>query len=179
MPFGRNALVDVTVACALFERPLAPHFYARVRVANVAGRPVGIDLRGPFDVFYPNQWGTSSAPYRADVNERVLSPAPLDPAAQRRLLADHRAGSLTTVPTGEALDYYVEFNAGGRAEVEGAEREGLPYVLLIMDGRLLVTDGSIALQMTAPGGFGERDCAMAAPVVWRVVPAGAVVVDGR
>src|SRR5262249_19999668 len=150
-----------------------PHFYVRVRVSNVAGRPIGVDLRALHEVFYPNQWGVASGPHRVDVNERRLPVPPLDAAAQAKLLADHRVGLLTTVAAGVTLDYYAEFNASGRADVE-KQQPGYRYVLVVMDGRLRVTDGSTAVQIGPPAADQDRDCAVDAPVVWRVVPAGAV-----
>lgn len=103
---------------------------------------------------------------------------PLDGAARTKLVEDHRAGLLTVVAVGSTLDYYVEFNASGRADVE-KQAAGYRYVLVVMDGRLRVTDGSTALQIGPPAADSDRDCAVEAPVAWRVVPAGALVVGER
>jgi hypothetical protein len=103
---------------------------------------------------------------------------PLDAAAQAKLLADHRAGLLTAVAAEATLDHYVEFNASGRADVEMQQR-GYRYVLVVMDGRLRVTDGVAALQIGPPADDNDRDCAVEAPVAWGVVPSGAVVVGDR
>jgi hypothetical protein len=178
MPLGRNAVVDVAVERALFERPRAPHFYVHVRVSNVSGHPVGVDLRARHEVFYPNQWGPSNELHRMSIDERRIPVPPLDAAAQTKILADHRAGRLTVVAAGATLDYYVEFNASGRADVE-KQQPGYRYVLVVMDGRLRVTDGSTALQIGPPAADDDRDCAVEAAVAWRVVPAGAVVVGER
>jgi hypothetical protein len=178
MSLGRNALVDVAVERALYERPGAPHFYVHVLVSNVSGRPVGVDLRTLHEVFYPNQWSPSNELHRTVIDERRIPVPPLDAAAEARLLADHRAGLLAVAAPGATLDYYVEFNASGRADVE-KQQTGYRYVLVVMDGRLRVTDGSASLQLGPPEADADRDCAVEAPVAWRTVPAGPVVVGER
>jgi hypothetical protein len=178
MPLGRNALLDVTVERALFERSGAPHFYLHVRVTNVSDHPIGVDLRALHEVFYPNQWGASNERHRTVIDERRLSVPPLDAGAQTTLLEDYRAGRLTAAAAGAPLDYYVEFNASGRADVE-KQASGYRFVLVAMDGRLRVADGSMALQLGPPAADEGRDCAIDAPVAWRAVPAGAVVVGER
>lgn len=164
--------VTVAVERALYERPGAPHFFVHVRVTN--DRPINLaaDLRSYFEVFYANQWSASDLEHRDVIDERRRVLPILDEAAMLR--ASHDRGSLTEIAHGRSLDYYSEFNGSSRAEVD-AQAVSAKWVLVAMDGQLRVSDG-IAVQRLVPDDA-TREVAIAAPVAWPTVPAGATVLS--
>lgn len=171
---GGSTTVVVEVERALYERPGTPHFFVHVRVINKGATPLGIDLRSRFGVFYPNQWGASAQLHRAAIDETRAVFAPLNAAAEASIAAAYRAGLLTSVPAGSSVDYYEDFNASERRDVD-AQARGFRYVLVVMDGQLSATDGT-RTERLAPQ-EDAREVAIDAPVVWRRVPTGAIVLQ--
>ena len=163
---ARDAGVIVAVEHVLYETAGDPHFFVRVRIESARG--VAVDLRNYHEVFYPNQWGASETPQRTEINERRRVLPPFDPAP---VLADHAAGTLTPIAAGGTLDYYEEFNASGRADVD-AQTRGAVFVIVTMDGQLRVSDGKTAERL-APSSDAAREVAIPTPVVWKSIPAGA------
>jgi hypothetical protein len=172
-------MADVLVERALYEKPGAPHFYVRVRVVDRTGADLGASTADYFGVVYPNQWGASATPHRQVIDEARLPQAPLDAAALARLLDEHRRGSTARVPAHRSFEYYRDFNASSRADVD-AQARGNRYVIVAMDGRLDVTDGAAGerIQLAADDDA-AREVTIDVPVRWGVVPTGAVVLSDR
>ena len=105
-------------------------------------------------------------------------PAPLSVEAKDALLADHRAGKLTSVPARSAIDYYRAFNASERSDVVSQAR-GRRYVLVTMDGEVRATDGVTVTRALPPADDAARDVAIDASVAWRPIPVGATVLASR
>lgn len=175
----KGKLAKVEVERTLYDKPGDPHFLIRVRVTNSIDRAIGIDLHDPSETIYPNQWGWSETSHREVINEGRRGYKSLSVDDQGRLLEDFRRGRLVPVPPGKAVDYYREFNA------ESVERKGDfgKYLIISLDGQLLMTDGTITDQITCewamdstPGGKSHSDTELVipAPVRWKTVPA-----DGR
>ena len=176
---ARGSLVEVAVERALYEEAGHPHFFVHVRVQNLGGAPIGVDLRKYHGVFFPNQWGASSAPHRGAVDERRFLPeGPLDAAGQAEIVAAHRAGLLTNVSAHGFIEYYEEFNASGRSDVD-AQSAGAKYVLVVIDGHMRATDGRVAERLDAPLEDAPREIAVSAPVRWARIPPGALVIRDR
>lgn len=167
-------LLAIEVEDALYEAAGSPHFFVHVRLVNLARRPLGVDLRAPWQTAYPNQWGRGDEAARTAIDEGRAVVRPLDAAGRAALLAAFRAGGLTTIAPGASADYYAVFNASGRADVDG--RPGR-YVLISLGGELRATDGArvdqIALERFPPE---QPDAVVHAPIRWGRVPAGARVV---
>jgi len=173
---ARGSLVEVSVERALYEEAGYPHFFIHVRVQNLAASAIGVDLRKYHEVFYPNQWGASSTLHRGAVDERrFLSTGPLDAAGQAEILAAYRAHALTIVQGSGAVEYFEEFNASGRADVD-AQSRAFPYVLVVIDGQMRATDGHVAERLDAPLTDAPREVAVPAPVRWARIPSGAIVI---
>jgi hypothetical protein len=167
--------VAVTMEPCLYELPGVPEFFVHVRIANATSRDFGVDLA--HSAFLPNQWGASDTEYRkVIIGLRAVLP-PLDEAAKTRLVEDYRAGHLARLVSGASLDYYTAFHASSRAEVDLRAR-ATRFVLVVMDGQLLVTDGADVTEQVRPPEdlLGAREVAVPAPVAWRTVPVGAFVV---
>jgi hypothetical protein len=171
---GHTNGVEVDVERALFDGAGSKHFFLRVRITNKRGSPLGVDLRKYDEVFYPNQWGASAEPRRTAIDERRLMLPPLDEKAKAALLADYRAGALTRIPPESSLEYYRDFNASDRADVD-AQSQGYAYVLVSVDGQLKVTDGVTAERIVPASN--THDVAVDAPVAWRHLPANAIVIQ--
>ena len=81
------------------------------------------------------------------------------------------------IKPGRAVEYYREFNAGGRPDVEKSQGN---FFILSLDGRVFVTDGNRveALDCTWDQGSatGCGDLVMPFPVHWSVVPADSRVI---
>jgi hypothetical protein len=180
MMLARGSLVEVSAERALYEQTDRAQFLVHVRVENLTSRPIGVDLRSFDDVFYPNQWGPSRSPHRGAVDERRFLPTgPLDPAGAAEIVAAHRAGAFTNVPARGAVEYYRAFNASqGRASVE-AQSTGMPYVIVVFDGRMNASDGRVGERVDAPIDDQPRELALSTPVRWARVPPGAIVISKR
>jgi hypothetical protein len=133
---------------------------------------VGVDLRARPDLLYPNQWGASDTDHRTVIDERRLVLPPFDANAEARVKSEHASGVLTPIAAHGALDYFVEFNASGRGDVD-AQVKGHPYVLISLDGRLKASDGATAWEIRPNG-----DVVFPAPIAWSKVPDGARVAGG-
>lgn len=176
--FSLGAAGDLEAAAArvLYELGGQPHFYVRFRVSNRGDRPLGVDLRSYHEVLYPNQWGWSHTPRRDVIDETRAVFAP--PTAQRsaELRAAFQAGALTLVPAHGELEFYRDFNASGRADVE---RDPAAYLLIALDGQLLGTDGARVLELRIGDDEATRVLALPAPLEWRRVPASALTLTDR
>jgi hypothetical protein len=178
MTVASNPLATATVERTLYERPNDPHFYIRVRITNTTDRPLGVDLRDCWRVIYPNQWGVSQASQRGEINERRLKQV----ADKSALVPDFAAGKLTRLEPGATLDYYREFNAGGRKEVEEQARQFAgKYLVVSLDGQVPVTDGKRieALSCVWEGDrtAADTDLVIPLPVKWSKVSEAALVVS--
>ncbi|MBN1774191.1 MAG: hypothetical protein JXB32_23230, partial [Deltaproteobacteria bacterium] len=129
-------------------------------------------------VVYPNQWGAQATESRQVIDEGRMPARVMDAARcadLRRAFAD---GALAAVPAGGAAEYYREFNASGRADVEAQATEA--YLFVSLAGQTLVTDGDDCENQTldwgAAGSAGSSELVLAAPVAWGTVPDGAAVV---
>jgi protocatechuate 3,4-dioxygenase beta subunit len=174
-------LASVDVERTLYEKEGQRHFFIRVRITNLANRPVGIDLNNYWKVTYPNQWGMENADHRTDIDERRMVPKDLDAAAREELLAAFRTGGLTTIPPGKSIDYYREFNASGRADVDAQEKQG-KYLIVSLDGVLRLTDGEGVEQVSCAWGRKTQaptDLVIPTPVPWRAIPSAGRIVAER
>jgi hypothetical protein len=165
----------------LYERPDLSNFFVHVRVTNLTSRAIGVDLRDYWHVIYPNQWGPVNTDHRQRIDEGRVEYPPLKKAAEDKLLADFRAGALTTIPAGKSVDYYREFNASGRANVE-KQVEGFKYLIISLNGQQLLADGKQVEQVSCDWEqieTADTDLVIAAPVPWKKIPDGGRVVCER
>jgi hypothetical protein len=84
------------------------------------------------------------------------------------------------IPPHASLDYFREFNAGGKRNIEKWETDpniNCNYLFAGIWGELIVTDGREVEEITCRDlGPAERDVVMRAPVEWRTIPENATVV---
>jgi hypothetical protein len=173
----RTRLVRAEVARTLHEHPGEASFYVRVRLTNVSPGPIGIELGDPWAVIYPNQWGGSTTPERGVIDEEHLIVKPLTAAQQTELRRRFAAGSLPRIEPGGSLEYYRNFNASARQQLD---TERTPYVIVALDGQVVATDGSV-VEQTALDSSGTAAPAVATelslttPLQWAPIPADALV----
>ena len=176
---ARGTMAAVELERRLYERAGHEHFFVRVRVRNLTDRPLGLDLRDYWTVVYPNQWGALATERRDTIDESRMPARVLDAARCDDLRRGFVEGTLAALPAGGATEYYREFNASGRADVDAQAVERFLYVSLA--GQTLVTDGenseNLPLEWGPSGSTANTDLVLAAPVAWTAVPDGAEVVD--
>ena len=162
----------------LYESTESDHFFIRVRLTNLSQQTLGADLRNYWGIIYPNQWGVHQKDHREVIDEGHMIHEPLDNQRKQQLVLDYRAGKLTMVKPGQAVEYYREFNASGRPDVDKSTGN---YFLLSLDGRVSVTDGSRveALDCTWSQGpsTGCGDLVMPFPVQWGGIPPDSRIIE--
>jgi hypothetical protein len=109
------------------------------------------------------------------IDERRFVLGPLDAPSAAVIVADYRAGALASIVPGGTLEYYEEFNASGRADVD-AQSKSSPFVIVTMDGQLKVSDGTRAERVINSANDASREVPIHAPVVWKSIPSGALVI---
>lgn len=166
MTVARGSLVAVSIERVLYEASTPSHFFIHARVENLTAGPIFVDLRKATEVFYPNQWTTSTKPNREAVDERRLRiTGPLTPQEEAEVLTAQRSGELVDISPQGVVDYFREFNRSGRADVE-QQSSGMAYVIVIIDGQLRVTDGRRVERLLAPEDDAPREVAIPIPVQW-------------
>ena len=91
-------------------------------------------------VFSANQWGFYRQSQRQIVDEERIIPKTLTDKGSQEFISRAKAGKLTKITVGQTVDYYREFNRGGRSDIE-AQQENGRYLIVSIDGQLLATDG--------------------------------------
>jgi hypothetical protein len=80
----------------------------------------------------------------------------------------YRSKKLRFVPSGKAVDYYVNFNASGPNDINAAKGR---FILISIKGQMFVSDGVEVWDENA-----DCDLALQMPVRWKRIPASALVV---
>lgn len=169
-----GSLVAIDAEDALYQATGSPHFFVHLRLVNVSAQSIGVDLRAPWQTAYPNQWGRSATPTRTVIDERRANVRPLDPAARAALVSALLLHAITAIPPHGSMDYYAEFNASGRSDVDASAG---PFVIVSLGGELRATDGThveqLPLDRFPPV---QPDLVVHAPFRWQIVPPGGRIV---
>ena len=120
-------------------------------------------------VLYPNQWGGSDLDYRTVINEKAMVPKKLDTQLRARLIEAFKSKRLTVLLPGKSIDYYSNFNASGRKDIQATKDQ---FILISIKGQLVFTDGNDVWDVQP-----SRDLAIEQPVIWKTVPEKAIVVE--
>ncbi len=161
--------VAVRIETVLYEKKDHPNFFIHVEVRNRGPYEIGIDLSDKWMVLYPNQWGGSDLDYRTVVNERAMPPKKLDIQLRARLIEAFKLKRLTVLPPGKSIDYYSNFNASGRKDIQATKGK---FILISIKGQLVFTDGSDVWDVQP-----SRDLAIKNPVTWKTVPENTIVIE--
>ena len=168
-----NEQIAVAVQRQVYSQGFA--FLIHVRVSNKTQHTLGIDLRRPDRVIYPNMWELHRATERPAIVEVRGSPTKVDPRLAAKVIADFRAGVLT--PLQGSVDYYCGFRTRrpGGGDYSGNER----YLTISTDGQLLFTDGMMVGSLDLEWGenFGPRQTDVVIPVPFQLLapPPGSLV----
>ncbi len=168
-----NAWATVSVERTLYEKAGHQNFFVHVIVANQTKRKVGVDLSSYWKVIRPNQWGMNEQNHRGVINEKRLSRAKLDDITRERLKTAYDAGTLKLVDPQAKVDYYVNFNASGRKDIEKLQGR---YCLVIMDGEIFFTDGRDVEVLSLWEQEQAREVAISTPIIWKSLPKDATLV---
>jgi hypothetical protein len=168
-----NAWATVSVERTLYEKSGHPNFFVHVVVANLTNRKVGVDLSSYWRVIRPNQWGMNEQIHRGVINESRRPRAKLDDALGEQLKTAYAAGTLTCVDPQAKLEYYVNFNASGRKDIEKLQGR---YCLVVMDGEIFFTDGQDVGVLSLWDQDQAREVAIPTPIIWKSLPKDATLV---
>jgi beta-lactamase regulating signal transducer with metallopeptidase domain len=173
---GGSQFASIEVERKLYEAASTEHFLIHVRITNTTDRAIGADLRDYWNVIYPNQWSMSTKDHRQVIDERRMVRIALGQEQRRELIEALGAGRLARIEPGKSIDYYREFNAGSRRDVE---KQADKFMLISLDGEQRLTDGKIAEQNALDWDRKEIDTQLVipAPVHWAQVGEGATIVD--
>ena len=159
----------VRIETVLYEKKDHPNFFIHVEVRNQSPHEIGIDLSDKWMVLYPNQWGGSDLDYRTVINEKAMVPKKLDTQLRARLIEAFKSKRLTVLLPGKSIDYYSNFNASGRKDIQATKDQ---FILISIKGQLVFTDGNDVWDVQP-----SRDLAIKQPVIWKTVPEKAIVVE--
>jgi len=170
---AQDKWVRVSVERVLYKKPQGDGFFVHIRVDNESGRRLGVDLRDPFNVIYPNQWTIQPRPERRSIDEGRIQRRP--DVDRNALLRDFRDGHLTGFS--DYLDYFREFD--GKSS-EPTNSDSGRYLLISMDGRLVFSDGKaidvISLEWGSQTTDAQTDVVVPLPIKWNSVQAGMLVI---
>lgn len=134
----------------LYEVEGSGFFFVHIQVRNESDREVGVDLGGDSGRIGPIQYAALDSPVMQVID--IISPVP--PAATDSLASLATAafdrGELTLIPPGGAAEYYADFNAGGRADIDALDAR---WLMIAYGGWLVATDGEAAEVLSPEDGF--------------------------
>lgn len=165
-PIIRGRLASIEAEPAVYAESDSGPALVRIRVGNLSLRPLAV-AADYWSVVFPNQWGFHRHPYRTTVDEPEFQLPPLGRDDTLRLLVAQRERAMPLVPPGNSVEYFREF-AGGRPGPAGSAAS---YLIISLSGRLLVSDGLTAEELTLIGALPKtRDLVIPLPLTWRQVP---------
>ena len=153
----------------LYEKQGHPSFFVHIELRNQTPYEIGVDLSDKWLVLYPNQWGASDLDHRTVIDEEALVPKELNTELRGRLIEAFKANGLTVLSPGKRVDYYTNFNASGRREVDVAQGK---FLLISIKGQLCFTNGTEVWDVRP-----ISDLVIPEPVAWKKLPADAIVIE--
>jgi hypothetical protein len=164
-------LAAVSVERALY-RGAGSRFYIHVRIDNRVGSPIWVPVSDYTQSIYPMQWERSQLDHREVIDELREPHIPLD---RDRIREELLKGSMTRLQAAGRIDVYREFYGEAYQAVDAAPGR---WVLVALDGRVLVTDGTRVDDLTVGEDEASRLLVVpAAPLVWQKLPTHARVIE--
>ena len=167
----------VQVERKLYRKTGSDRFFVHVSLTNTSGGAVAFDKAQRTSVFYPNQWAESQTTTRLMVNECRPAQNPLtksQTAGLIELMNKPKIGTtnpLVIIKPGDVYEYFISFNSGTRSAIEQTKS---PYVILVMDGNMALTDGKLVEQLKRAQADSVRcEVPIRTPIVLSTVPASA------
>jgi hypothetical protein len=162
--------VSVYIENVLYETPLSENFFVHVEVVSGVEAPLGVDLGSYRDMVGPVQFTESKQPSLSVVDICTRMPPEMTDSLVSQVVKAMYDGRTTALAPLGSLDYFIDFNAAGRASVDSLSR---PWLMLAIGGWLLVTDGAAVETVGPADGFVYVPIRQ--PVEWAEIPAGATV----
>lgn len=148
----------------LYEMEGSSFFFVHMQVRNESDRGIGMDLGEDAGRIGPIQYASLDTPVMQVID--IIAPVP--PVASDSLASLATAafdrGELTIIPPGGAADYYADFNAGGRADIDALDAR---WLMIAYGGWLVATDGGAAEVLAPVDGFIYIPARF--PVTWAAV----------
>jgi hypothetical protein len=162
--------VTVRVESILYEADVSDNFFVQFHIVSTADRDIYVDFRDYWSLIRPVQY-VSSAEEELLVIDICTPVAPeLTGEFSAEVLGALDRGELTLVPAGESLEFYVDFNAGGREDIDSLTER---YLFVGYGGWLTFTDGSVVEVIAPDGDFIHIRTDL--PAMWDKVPHGSII----
>jgi hypothetical protein len=162
--------VSIYLENVLYETPLSGNFFVHVEVVSGVEVPLGVDLGSYWDMVGPVQFTDSKEPSLTVVDICTRIPPEMTDSLVSQVVKAMYDGRTTALAPFGSTDYYIDFNAAGRASIDSLSR---PWLMLAMGGWLLVTDGAEVEAVGPEEGFAFIPIRQ--PVEWAEIPAGSIV----
>jgi len=167
-----NDSVTIEVENVLYEKTDGDKCFIHVKLINQSENEIGVDLNDPWSVIYPNQWGASASTSRGVIDE-LRRFMPFDSAFIQKTIEAFKSKSLTLIKGKGSTDYYIAFNADGKKKLKDVREK---YVLVVVDGSIVFTDGKNVRQVSLEKVYREREVVMPTPLEWKLLPVGSLIV---
>lgn len=133
---ARRQFVAVYVDRTLYQSEKAPaEYFLKFSIRNTGKYPIGFNLSYPNNIFYANQWGKYSQPYRGEVDESRVIFKEEDLVS---LKAKYKEGALKMIKSKGQLDYFVNVD-GNTDNMVLADKND--FLIVTIDGQMKFTDG--------------------------------------
>lgn len=164
----------VSVERAIYKKSGRDRFFVRVKIDNLTKEKLGFENTNRYTVFYPNQWAEAETPRRQVISEMRRNQNEFTEAERHRLIikyCDAKEKNIIKLAPHSTYEYFISFNSG---DYKKAEAVKLPYMIVVMDGRIGFTDGKAVQTLRRD----MNDCVLgevpiATPVQLREMPAKA------
>ena len=180
-----NNWADVSVERKLYKRADSKKFYVHIKIRNLSSKLLGFESTTRFSSFYINQWAESMIGRRQIISEmrRLQNDLSGDEKKALQKLFASTKGSVNTVLRSDSeherasmiklaphsdFDYYVPFDGGNYDKAEAVK---LPYLILVMDGRMGLTDGNdVCLLRREQSDSSKGEVSIASPIKLQSLP---------
>lgn len=168
-----NGFISVTAEKALFETAKSKHFFIHYRIKNLSENNIGVYTDAYFGLFYPNQWGIETKAERGIVDERRIIPMALNDSIINFIETKYKNGQLTLIQPDSTYDYYRDFNASKKKDVQLKSGE---FMFVSMDGQLLITNGSRIEHAHFDDRFFQTSSIfLPYPLIWKTIPTNSII----
>lgn len=148
---AKSSWAEVAAERALYRARTGKNFYIHVRIKNLIDRPIGLEAGDRFKMFFPNQWAESLIPRRQVISETRRNQDELSSDEKSKLINMFKSTAtgkeMIKIPALKAYEYFISFNGGGYDQLEKAK---CAYVIIVMDGRIGLTDGKEVTTVRRP-----------------------------
>jgi hypothetical protein len=139
----KGKFVEIYVEKAIYHTISNENFMMKFIIKNTSDKNIGADLSDYWKVIYPNQWCIYQKPYREVIDERRIIPDKI--INKTAIIQSFKNNKLDTISPGGSFEYYRDWNGSGeKADLKNKNE----YLIISIDGQLLVTDGKSVEQIT-------------------------------